>query len=787
MVNVLWVKLLRELWGRKGALLSLAAIAAMGVAFYTGLASLMRDLDGARARFYNRCQLADFSCTFKRAPAWAIERVRQLPNLRAAEGRVNLSVRLQLPGEPAPLLGTALTLPRGINQVVVRRGTGFTGRQAQEALINDAFARARGIVPGQRLQVVIEGYSYSVVVVGTVMSPEFVYVIPAGGLAPDPARTPVLWMPERFLQEAGGMDGAYNEVVGMLHDPSAAATRDTLRLIERRLDAYGVLLTVPQDEQVSVHFLANELTELRVNSVFLPSICMGVVALVLQVVMTRTVAAQRTVVGTLRALGYTSWELWQHYLGYGWAVGLAGAVMGCWLGTLLQWSFLGLYRQFFELPDMVGHLYPSVLLTGSGICLFFALAGSALGVRKPVRLAPADAMRPPPPEQGHRIVLEKLPWLWERLGFEARLVLRSVFRNPMRSLITFSATMIATALVVETLCMFNSVEFLVDFSFRRTAHQDLTVSLREGQSWRAGREVQGLGTGLVEGQLVVTCDLSNGAARKRIGISGLPSDSRLQTPIDLHGQPVRVPASGLLLARKLAEMLHVKPGQTVRMRPLLGKRREVEVPVSGVVDTYLGLSAYANRDYLSRRIGEERTVNSLLVSTHHGPPSLDLLHQLGRRPKVLGVEQRALSLKQIRETLDKSISTSLGILILFSGSLAFGSVLNTALVSLGERQREVGTLRVLGYTPWEVWRVFAAESYSLNGLGILLGLPAGVAFAHLISQAYNTELFRLPVVVTPLTLLAAALILLFFVTLAQLVTLHLVMRMPWLEVFKVRE
>lgn len=787
MINVLWFKLLRELWARKGALLSLAAIGAMGVAFYTGLASVMRDLDGARARFYTSCRLADFSVSFKRAPDWAVQRVRQLPNVREAEGRVNLRVRVQLPGSPEPLLGTALTLPHRLNQVTLRRGTGFSGRNDREALVNDAFARARGLEPGQRLDVVIEGQSYSVMVVGTVMSPEFVYVIPAGGLAPDPARSPVLWMPERFLQEAGGMDGACNEIVGMVHDNSPGALRDTLRLLERRLDQYGVLLTVPQDEQVSVHFLANELTELRVNSIFLPSICMGVVALVLQVVMARTIASQRTVVGTLRALGYTPAELWRHYLAYGLSVGVAGAALGCWLGVRLQTYFIGMYRQFFEMPDMVAHAYPEVLLTGSAICLFFALAGSVVGIYGPVRLAPADAMRPPPPEKGHRIFLERWSWLWQHLGFETRLVLRSILRNPLRSTISFGATLIATMLVVETFCMFSSVEFLVDFSFRRTAHQDLTVSLLEGHSARAAREVQLLGTGQVEGQLLLTCDLSNGAARKRVGVTGMVPGSHLQTPLDEHGNPVRIPPTGLLLARKLAEMLRVRPGDTVRLRPLIGKRQEVEVPVSGVVDTYLGLSAYASRDYLSNLIGEEEAVNALLVSTHHQSPSSWLLHQLQRRPGVLGVEQRAVSLKQIRETLDKSITTSLVLLIGFSGSLAFGSVLNTALVSLGERQREVGTLRVLGYTNWEVWRVFAAESYALNGLGILLGLPAGVGFAHMISIAYNTELFRLPVVVSPAALALAAVLMFFFVSLAQLVTLRLITRLAWLDVFKVRD
>jgi putative ABC transport system permease protein len=179
--------------------------------------------------------------------------------------------------------------------------------------------------------------------------------------------------------------------------------------------------------------------------------------------------------------------------------------------------------------------------------------------------------------------------------------------------------------------------------------------------------------------------------------------------------------------------------------------------------------------------------NTLQLNTFHGPPSDRLLEELRRRPGVLGVEQRSRSLAQIEKLLNQSIGTSLGILVLFCGGMAFGSVLNTALVSLGEREREVGTLRVLGYTNQEVWLIFTGESYLVNGLGVLTGLPGGVAFAKLISHVYNTELFRLPVIVDVGTLLVAAALMCFFITLAQLVVYRLVVRLRWLDVFKVRE
>ncbi|BCG65667.1 MAG: hypothetical protein methR_P3519 [Methyloprofundus sp.] len=124
------------------------------------------------------------------------------------------------------------------------------------------------------------------------------------------------------------------------------------------------------------------------------------------------------------------------------------------------------------------------------------------------------------------------------------------------------------------------------------------------------------------------------------------------------------------------------------------------------------------------------------------------------------MSERLKGLKQLQQTFGETIGAMIGILVLFAGAIAFGSVLNASMVSLSERQREVGTLRVLGYAPAEVSRLFANESLLLNSLGILLGLLLGIVFTHLISDAYSTELYRFPAIILPETLVYSALLVL---------------------------
>jgi putative ABC transport system permease protein len=223
------------------------------------------------------------------------------------------------------------------------------------------------------------------------------------------------------------------------------------------------------------------------------------------------------------------------------------------------------------------------------------------------------------------------------------------------------------------------------------------------------------------------------------------------------------------------------------MRVLIGRRLENRVPVTAAVTTYLGLSAYASLPYLSRLAGERYCANTLLADLAAVQPPRRFYRAVMDRPVITGPSERTRSFRQLDETFGETMGTMISIMVFLAGMIAFGSVLNTALVSLSERQRDVGTLRVLGYSPRDVWLVFSGETFLLNVLGITGGLAAGIGLAHLLSLAYSTELYRFPVVVYPSRLLVSALLMVFFVGIAQLIVLRLVARFQWLQVLGVKE
>ncbi len=785
-------KLCRDLWAHKLSLVALIAIVAVGISTYTSMSAVAIDLDQARQRYYDRQQLADFGVNLKRAPNSSLAWVAALPNIKRVRGRVRQDVLVSLPGRSVPMPGVALSMPGRrvavIDDILLRTGGWFSSSDAPELILNHDFARAHGLEPGHRLRVTLLDKQHDLLIVGTAQSPEYVYMFsPSSGLVPDPAGYGVMYLPRRFLEESSGLAGAYNELVGLAHDGRRQALVETLAMLERKLDAYGVTQTTPVQDLPSNRMLTDELISLALTAKLFPMLFVGVAALVMNILLGRLVVQQRTVIGTFKALGYSSLAITRHYLGFGLLVGGVGGLCGLALGGLLQVAMLGIYRQFFAIPQIQAQLHPTNLLIGMGIAIGFALLGTIKGIRYAARLAPAEAMRPPPPEQGGRVLPERAPFVWRRLSFRWRMVLRAMFRNPLRSMVSMLAATIATALLVSTFSMYDALDYLMEYTFKRMAHQDYTVGLREPVGERSLSEMQRLpGVTVAEPQLDVVCDLRHGRWVKRIGVTGLPPHNRLHTPLDGEGKPLVIPAQGIVLTRKLAEILHVRVGDEISLRPLIGRRERVTAPVVGVVETFIGVSAYCDIRYLSRLLGEQWVANTLLSQTSPGRPD-PLMNELESRPSVIGITRRMRAYEQLQATMGEIQGTMLGVMIGFAGLIAFGSVLNMALVSLSERQREVGTLRVLGYTPGQITGIFTGEAYLLNLVGIAAGVAGGIWLTTVMSQFYDTEMYRFPVVIKAQNLIGCALLMLFFVSLVQFFIRRMIGRLPWLEVLKVKE
>jgi putative ABC transport system permease protein len=755
LVSALQRKLGRDVRASWLLLAAIASIMATGVGLHVAMRSAQFSLADAQRRHYAACRMADFSIEMKKVPLSELAFLEQMPGVTEIRPRLQFYVTVDLEQATEPLNGLVLSLPEQrqpvINDILLQRGSYFGDQRAEEVIVSDTFARKHRLQPGDRIHLVLNNRHQELVIVGTAISSEFVYLIGRGGLVPDPDHFGVFYLKQRFLEEVFDFQGACNQVVGLLDPEVRERPEDLLRQAEQRLAVHGVFGTTPRKNHPPHRFVSDYIREIGTLATFVPAMFLAVGALVLSMLMTRLTEQQRTIIGTLKALGYTDRQVLLHFLRFGVVVGLAGGVAGCGFGYALSGYLVSVYHQFFEFPDLATRFYPGINALSVLVSLGCALAGTAWGVRRVLRLHPAEAMRPKPPPQGGAIFLERLGWLWRRLDTGWRMVLRNLARNRVRSLVGVFACAMAAGLLVYGFILDYGWTFLVQFQFQQVLRSDVDLTFKEERGHDALTEASHLpAVTHAEPLLAVPCTFRNGAHQKRAAITGLLPDARLTVPHDRGGRPVRVQPTGLTMSRSLAEILRLAPGDPVTVEPIKGLREARTVPVVEITDAYLGLDAYAEIHYLSELIHEEFAVSGVQLQTETEPGSLaPLYREVKELPGLEGFSARAGTRANLNETLVKGNRVGTVMMVMFAGVIFFCSTLNASLIALAERRGEVAVLLNLGYSRWAVGSLFLRESLLINIAGTLLGVPLGYMQARGMSVLFNTELVRLPVLFPP--------------------------------------
>ncbi|NUQ62481.1 MAG: ABC transporter permease [Pirellulales bacterium] len=792
-MSVLNRKLLRELAAARWRLLAIVSIIAVGVACFVAMGSAYRNLTYQKRQYYRQCRMADFWIDLKKVPLAEVASLAGLRGVAAVQSRIRFFATVDLDGALKPLNGLILSLPNRrepiLNDVVLRRGGYFTDRRENEVIVNDAFARYHRLEPGQWIRLVLNNRQQELFIVGTAISSEFVYLLGPGAIMPDPEHFGVFYIKRTYAEDVFDFDGAANQIVGRLTPDARRRPRETLDHAKRMLDDFGVFAATSQEDQPSNRYLSQEIAGLETFAVFMPAIFLAVAALVLNVLLTRLAEQERSVVGTLKALGYSDRQVFVHFLKFGLAIGLAGGLLGCAAGYMLAEMMTREYRKYFEFPELENQFYAGLQMVGLAISLGCAFLGSLHGTRTVLRLNPAEAMRPKPPKRGGATWLERIAWFWRRLGSSWRMVLRSLVRNRVRTAAGVFAAMMGASVLVTGFMMSEATRHLIDFQFRWIQRSDIDLYFKDEQNAEALSEALRLpGVDHAEPILNVSCTFRNGPYEEKGAITGLVPHARLTMPRDPQGRAIRVPPSGLLMNRKLAELLQVDRGDLVLMEPVQGLRQEREIQVVEIDDSFLGTAVYADIRYLSRLVGEELALSGVQLATDGDSRHLaSLYRELKELPALDAVSARNDMIEALETTVVRNMGVFIGLLVLFAGILFFGSILNASLVSLAERRREVATLRVLGYSPWQIGLMLLRESMIVTLLGTLLGMPVGYLLSVATSAAYDTEMFRFPVVVSMSTWAWTLTLAILFGLAAHGFVQLAIHRMDWLEALQTKE
>ena len=754
-------KMLRDLWRIRSQAVTLALVVASAVAGFITTYSAQDSLAASRDLAYVRHHFADVFGELKRAPLQLMARVIEVSGVAKAEASVSMLAQIDLPGVSDPITGRIVGInPRqlpALNQVYLRAGrmignAGGSMTDRLEVLVSEGFAHARQLKPGDEISMLLNGKHQTLLVAGIALSPDTLFAGLIG--APDLRGFGVFWLDEKALARASDMEGAFNHLAIRL--APGASEAQVIDEVSRLMAPFGGSRAYGRSEHMSHKMLEAEIREQRVMGTVLPSIFLAVAAFLLNVVLGRQITLQREQIAALKALGYDNLSITLHYLKQIVLIVLAGIMTGVLVGYWLGQQLTVLYQQVFHFPVFVYQVRAELILVAFVATLLTGTVAAWGALRAVMRLSPAEAMRPPSPGLYRQSLIEPLA---QRLKLSPglRMILRNMHRHRWRSVFTVAGIMASMAVLIAGTFSRDSIALLIDTQFRHALRGDVSVYLINPRPATVAALFAHLPeVTAVEASRSIPVRLVHARHEWRGMIQGKAEQPQLHRILDIERRAYAPPVGGLLLTDRLAERLHVKPGDAVRMEIQEGERRTMNLIVIATVREMMGMNAYMERRSLNHLVREGDMANQLTLTVQHGTEPA-LLEALRHMPQVAMAISKAVMLANIESITARNLLIISTVLTLFATVIAIGVVYNQARIALAERSWELASLRVLGFTRGEVSALLLGELGIAMIAALPLGLIGGYLLASTIVQMTKTEEFYFALVIRRPTYAYAAL------------------------------
>ena len=458
-----------------------------------------------------------------------------------------------------------------------------------------------------------------------------------------------------------------------------------------------------------------------------------------------------------------------------------GFAAGAWLG----YGLTRLYGDFFHFPFLIFRHDADIYAIAGLVSVLAAVAGTLKAVKDVLELAPAVAMQPPAPPR-YRRLFKSAGGSTIPMSQLTVMTLRHVAHRPIRAGATALGIGMGVGLLVTALLSFDSVDQMVEVAFFRTDRQHATLTFTDEKHTRALQDIERLpGVLRAEPYRSVAVRFRNEHLSRQLSIIGKPTDMDLSRVLDLDDRPVPLPASGLVINERIAEVLRLRRGDVVEMEILEGRRGIRHVPVADVIKSYFGLTAFMDLDALNELMHGPRLTGAHI--SYDARQQGELYAAIKSTPGIGSIALQRHALARFRETIAQNINYSVTIYVVLAVIIAFGVVYNSARIQLSEHARELASLRVLGFTRAEVSRVLLTELALLTLIAIPLGWAIGYGFGWLLIQAFSSDLYRVPFTIERATYAKASLVILVATAASALIVRRRIDRLDLIAVLKTRD
>lgn len=787
-MNKLNKMIVRDVLKSKGQFLAAAAVIFAGIVMFTASYMSYQNLKNSVDSYYEQYGFLDYYADVQSVSPAGIKDVKAIKGVKDAIGRISADVGADM-GDDRRITVRLISLPEdsqpSINKLVIRGGGYFSKSDPYSCLVSRKFAEFHRIKKGDAIKAIINLKTYEFNVDGIVDSPEFIYAMKSStDVSPSPAKFGIVYVKESTVKSIMSYGYMFNQIhVIFEKDADEKAVIDD---IEDALKPYGYITGTERKDQLSNAMVDNEITELEQIAFMFPVLFLSVAATIIYVMQRRIINNQRSLIGVMKAMGYTKQRILLHYILYSLVIAVAGAVPAVFAGLFVGRKFTELYNMIFSIPVIYTKMYWDVFIIGVGLSMGFCLLAGYNSAKRVLGIQPAQAMRTEAPKVGKRILLERIGFIWNRLYFGWKMSIRNIFRSRTRTLFTVLGMMATIMFFMVSIFFMDSINFILHENFFVFQRQDYKVVFSGPSSYYDALELKKIdGVQKSEPILEIPMEITKGWRSEDTLAVGLIKDNSFYRLVDGRRMPVKVPDKGILVAHSIAEKLSIKPGDTIKVKLYVGDIKEKDIKVSGIVKQYAGFNCYMNLEELGKLTGEGLFSTGALMGVKTGRGD-EVTGELYKMPGVETVEARTNIYEDFMQFMDL-MYTFVGFMIFFGTIMGFSIIFNTTVINIMERKRELASLKVLGYTARELESAILRENMMIGIIALIPGVIFGRFMCEVLAKQFSNKLFALEVIINPGTYLLTLASIFIFAILAQLANRKNISGLDMVEVLKNRE
>ena len=473
----------------------------------------------------------------------------------------------------------------------------------------------------------------------------------------------------------------------------------------------------------------------NIGQVF-PVIFFLVAALISLTTMTRMVEEQRTQIGTMKALGYKKLDIASKYLSYAFLATAGGSVTGILIGEkILPYIIIKAYGMMYHnvSNSLQIHYEWKYALTASVAALVCTVGATIFSCRQALAETPASLMRPPAPKEGKRILLERIPFLWKHLNFTWKSSLRNLFRYKKRLFMTIFGIAGSMALMLVGYGIQDSVSDIVNLQYANIQHYDGTIISDDDateQEKTALTEELDKNEKLEHYTKIQLSKLTapNGKSNLSVYVYVPENLDNFKKDVTLRNRKTKeeyeLTDAGAAVSEKTASLLDLKVGDELTVKK---DDRKYQVKIAAITENYAGHYVYMTPNVYKETFGEDPDYADIVfaVRDEYKDQTESIGQKIMESPAVLSISYTASTMDMVNRMLS-TLGIVIIVLIVSAGMLAFVVLYNLNNINITERQRELATLKVLGFFDGEVSQYVLRENIILTIAGILFGAGFGI-------------------------------------------------------------